>query len=168
MAFIDANLARVKLYLTQHHIPFEVIEHSEVKTMQDVIKVLDANPAAMIKAALVKIKSAIPHFALLGIPALSKVNFHVLAATLSVGKNKLVFANQTELLRITGFNPGALPPFSLQRSLPFFIDSSINEHEYIFCGAGTHFHTLKIKFVDFIKLPGYQNLAAEKKDVITQ
>jgi prolyl-tRNA editing enzyme YbaK/EbsC (Cys-tRNA(Pro) deacylase) len=144
-------------YLAENNIiDYEVIYHEAVKTMHDVFRVLQAPPSQMIKAVLLKVKQDGIHYLLLGIPADQLVNFSRIATILGISKNKISLASPSKTEEITGYEPGALPPFSLKpQSVPFIIDTSFTQHDYVFCGAGTHFNTLKMKTIELKKLPGF-------------
>jgi prolyl-tRNA editing enzyme YbaK/EbsC (Cys-tRNA(Pro) deacylase) len=64
-------------------------------------------------------------------------------------------AKAKEVKELTGYDVGALPPFAHVQKIRTIVDNKLaelNENETIYCGGGSHYHLLKIKKADFLKL----------------
>lgn len=155
---MHAELDTLCHYLKNNNIlDYQVINHVPVKTMNDVFRIIQSPPSQMIKAVLLKVKKESISYVLLGIPADRSVSFSRISEIMNVTRNKIALVMSLKVKEITGYEPGALPPFSLDPArLPFIIDDSFANQEVVFCGAGTPFHTLKIKMAEIKKLPGFR------------
>ncbi|MCR4335510.1 MAG: YbaK/EbsC family protein [archaeon] len=71
-----------------------------------------------------------------------KVDFQKIKEILKVKDVRL--AEPEEVLRITGYEVGGVPPISIY-GIKTFIDESVVEKEVIFCGGGDVNHLMKIK-----------------------
>ena len=62
-------------------------------------------------------------------------------------------AKAKEVLRITGYDIGSVPPFGWSNPLDVILDKSIEElHGTIFAGGGSHYHLIKMEVEDFLNL----------------
>jgi len=73
-------------------------------------------------------------------------------------------AKAKEVKEITGYDIGALPPFSHKQKIRTIVDDKVmklNEDEKIYCGGGSHYTLLKISKLNFFKVLNY----AEVKEI---
>ncbi|MGD8782050.1 MAG: YbaK/EbsC family protein [Ignavibacteria bacterium] len=128
-------------------------EHSPVRNMEDVKKVLDCDPSFMIKSILVTVdnpennqetKSINRNLFLIGIPADRKLDFSKLATILDVPRHSLKMATQLQLEEITGFKVGSIPPFGLPKNIHVIIDIRIQEKDEIWCGTGKSTESIRL------------------------
>ncbi len=121
-------------------ITFEVIEHSPVVTIDDVICVLDIPTDAMAKTMLFKVNQ-IGLVAVI-LPGLNKVDYSKLATALGVKRKavNLMTKGQADEL---GVQVGAISPLSglYQRVL---LDPKLFNQEMVYCGSGDLSKTIKI------------------------
>ncbi len=168
--------ASVLNLLKSHHIDTSVRikEHGPVKTMEDVKKVLDAEPNAMIKSILVQIKnetneSDLSHLHknlfLIGLSEDRKLDFSKLATILDVSRKKLEMANQMQVEEITGFQVGSIPPFGLPKNIPVILDLKVREQKEIWCGTGKRTESIRLTLDELIVLstPTFNDISKPKE-----
>ena len=73
-----------------------------------------------------------------------RVDPRKLAARLNVKRKQVKLANAEQVLAITGYRVGTVPPLGLKTSLPSFMDPSIRQHETVYAGGGGIDALLKI------------------------
>jgi prolyl-tRNA editing enzyme YbaK/EbsC (Cys-tRNA(Pro) deacylase) len=64
------------------------------------------------------------------------------------GGEQVALARGEEVLRITGYRPGAVPPCGLDSSLTAVADPGVFAPEVVYCGGGTTTTMLKIRSAD--------------------
>lgn len=167
--------ASVLNLLKSHHIDtsMRIKEHGPVKTMDDVKKVLDAEPSAMIKSILVQLKNTTKendfgylheNLFLIGLTEDRKLDFSKLATILEVSRKKLEMANQTQVEEITGFQIGSIPPFGLPKSIPVILDLKVKEQTEIWCGTGKRTESIRLTLDELIALsnPTFNDISKPK------
>lgn len=154
--FFDApephGYARVVALLHQYGLQDDLIEHEPVHTMDDVKRVLSANPEQLIKSVLLAVHNADTQATrnptvdlyLAAVPAPKKLDRAKLAKLLGVPYNKLRLATQEEVEDLTGFKIGSIPPFGLPRQAVVILDSSFLRFQHVWCGTGRATESLKI------------------------
>ncbi len=71
----------------------------------------------------------------------ARVDYRRLARVLGVGRKQVRMATPEEILRITGYPVGGVPPFGHRRTLPTLIDGSALAASPVYAGGGDD-HTL--------------------------
>lgn len=121
-------------------VTFEVIEHSPVVTIDDVVRVLNIPTDTMAKTMLFNV-DRIGLVAVI-LPGLNKVDYSKLATALGV-KRKAVNLTTKEQADRLGVQVGAISPLSClhQRVL---LDSKLFNQKMVYCGSGDLSKTIKI------------------------
>lgn len=136
----------------------KIKEHGPVRTMEDVKKVLNADPNSMVKSILVTINSDkersdlgqfYKNLFLIGIPADRKLDFSRLASVLNVPRQSLQMATQVQVDELTGFKVGSIPPFGLPKNIPVVIDNRILEKNEVWCGTGKSTESIRLTLDEF-------------------
>tara|TARA_Y100000310_G_scaffold299208_1_gene333834 strand:- start:21687 stop:22136 length:450 start_codon:yes stop_codon:yes gene_type:complete len=78
----------------------------------------------------------------------NKIDFQKIKEILKVKDVRL--AEPEEVLRITGYEVGGVPPISIY-GIKTFIDKAVVEKEEIFCGGGDPNHLMKIKTKEILE-----------------
>jgi Ala-tRNA(Pro) deacylase len=142
------TLAKIKLYLDQNNIPYQVILHEEVYTAQELAQALHVPGKEIVKVVIIK---ADDRYCMAVLPSIRKIDFSVLqtqlhAATLTIATEqelKVLFP-ETEI--------GAMPPFGHLSSMEVWVDASLTSDEYITFNAGTHYEAISMHYTDFERL----------------
>jgi Cys-tRNA(Pro)/Cys-tRNA(Cys) deacylase len=152
--------ARVIKLLHQYRLQDDIIEHDPVHTMEDVKRVLSADPEQMIKSVLIAVDGGStsitrnPTIALylVAVPARKKFDPAKLAKLLNVSSKKIRMATQEEVEDLTGFKIGSIPPFGLPRKAVVILDSSFMRFQHVWCGTGRSTESLKISLDDLRRI----------------
>jgi prolyl-tRNA editing enzyme YbaK/EbsC (Cys-tRNA(Pro) deacylase) len=70
----------------------------------------------------------------------------------AAGCLKAKVAGPDEVLRSTGFEPGAVAPFPLVAVQDVFVDMSLLVHEVVWVGAGSHRHMAALAPADLVRI----------------
>ncbi len=145
---MEACIDRLKQYLTDHHVYFEVQEHRQVYTMQEVAAVLHEKGEHVAK---VFIATADGKPVMLVLPAPAQVDLDKVRALLRVKEARR--AREYEFAQLfADCDVGAMPPFGNVYQVPVYLDRSLVEEPYIVFQAGTHHTTMKIAMSDYQQL----------------
>ena len=137
---------RVEDLLLRHGAVFEVLRHEPVYTSQAAADIRGTPLASGAKALICK---ADGEFVMFVMPADLKLASK--AVRQSLGWRKLRFADQDEVLRLTGLAPGSIPPFGSLFGLRTFCDRRLGLNEKINFNAGDHRISVSMPYEDYIK-----------------
>jgi prolyl-tRNA editing enzyme YbaK/EbsC (Cys-tRNA(Pro) deacylase) len=141
------SFKNLQLLLKNNSIPFEVITHLPVFTMEDVIKELNIPQEVMAKTLLIDINGR--GLIRIILPGMNRLNIKRLSLVINTPEESIHLANKESIEKL-GFTIGAIPPFG--GDLPTYIDSSFLNQDIIYCGSGDNNKTFSIKTTDIIRL----------------
>src|SRR5512137_1431795 len=145
---MEACIDRLKQYLTDHHVYFEVQEHRQVYTMQEVAAVLHEKGEHVAKVFIASVDGK-P--AMLVLPAPAQVDLDKVRALLKAKEARR--AREYEFAQLfADCDVGAMPPFGNIYQVPVHIDRLLVEEPYIVFQAGTHHTTIKLAMSDYQRL----------------
>lgn len=137
---------RVQELLRQRGIAFDVLRHEPVYTSQAAAAVRGTPLASGAKALVCK---GDDKFVMFVMPADLKLASK--AVRKAMGWRKLRFANHDEVLRLTGLEPGSIPPFGSLFSLETLCDRRLGLNEQINFNAGDHCISVSMSCEDYLK-----------------
>lgn len=141
-------LTRLREYLDENGVPYEVRTHATAYTARGVADVEHISAIEMTKVVILRSGS---EFLMALLPALYKVDVTQLRHV--TGKPKLYLAAEQEF---TGLfpecEPGAMPPFGNLYGLPVWVDEPLCQQQEIAFNAGTHTQTVHMAYADFARL----------------
>jgi Cys-tRNA(Pro)/Cys-tRNA(Cys) deacylase len=70
------------------------------------------------------------------------------AVAAAVGGREAKLARGQQVLELTGYRPGAVPPCALAEGLPVVADPAVFTPDVVYCGGGTTTTMLKIRSAD--------------------
>ena len=140
---------RLEQWLREAGVAFEVIEHAPAHTSEDAARVRGTRPRQGAKALVVRAEERFVHCVL---PADLRADNAALRAL--VGTRKLRFATREELHRLTGCEPGAVPPFGNLFGLPVLLDEALCANERVVFSAGSHGRSITMRCADLVRLSG--------------
>jgi prolyl-tRNA editing enzyme YbaK/EbsC (Cys-tRNA(Pro) deacylase) len=70
----------------------------------------------------------------------------------AAGCSKAKVAGPEEVVRATGFEPGAVAPFPLVAVREVFVDTSLLFHDVVWVGAGSHSHMAALAPPDLVRI----------------
>jgi prolyl-tRNA editing enzyme YbaK/EbsC (Cys-tRNA(Pro) deacylase) len=130
--------------LSEQGVDHEIIHLPSLsKTAQRAASLLGVPPAEIIKS-LVFYLDGTPTLVL--VPGDATVDAAALARELGV--RDVTFARRQDVLALTGYSPGAVPPCGLSTPLPAVADPGVFVPEVVYCGGGTTMTMLKIRSAD--------------------
>jgi len=140
--------ARVREYLMTHGIGYEIHEHAETYTAQELASVEHVPGRQVAKVVMLRIG---PDLAM----SVLRAPDHV-----SIGKARIVFGREdiriaSELDFLEAFPDcalGTVPPFGNLYGLPTYVDERLLEAEDIICPAGSHTLSMQLSTNDWYKL----------------
>jgi Ala-tRNA(Pro) deacylase len=122
-----------------------VLRHAPVFTSEEAAAVRGVPLASGAKALVVKAGDA---FVLLVLPADRKLDGRKARAALGV--KGLRFASREEVERLTGLQPGAIPPFGSLFGLPTHCDPALGANASINFNAGDHAVSVQMPYADYL------------------
>ncbi|MDH5505595.1 MAG: YbaK/EbsC family protein [Anaerolineae bacterium] len=132
----------LQAFLQQHLIPAEIIIlASPTPTVETAAHAVSCLPEQIVKSLLFLV-DANPVLAITN--GLSPVEPRRLAAHFAVGRKKIKLAGPHNVLEITGYPVGTVPPFGHRQPLPTLLDPGVFAHDLIFAGGGAHNALLRI------------------------
>lgn len=153
----------LEAYMQENDIPGEIL-HLDVPTptVAAAAQAVGTQPERIVKSIL---------FLVAGLPVLAitcgqiYVDRRALAGVYSVGRKKVKLANPETVLKETGFEVGAMPPFGHRDPLPTWIDERVLEQPEVFAGGGAEnalvrlapadiVHVTQARVLDLLTAPG--------------
>lgn len=154
-------LKRLKELLDQAKISYEVFEHPQAFTAQGVAVSQHIPSQEMAKVVILKADGS-PVMAV--VPGSRMISLAKVKTAL--GAKAVVLAEETEFASLfPECELGGMPPFGNLFGLPVYVDVSLEQDEAIFCNAGNHRQTVKLRYRDFKNLvkPVVVSLTHERK-----
>lgn len=129
------DLAR---YIGQHGIAAELVFPSlETPTVALAAQAMACLPEQIVKSVLFLIKGeAALEAGLVVANGLQPIDFRKLADVFQVGRKRIRLASGDEVLRLTGYAAGGVPPFGFDQPLPTFVHREVQEWPVVFGGGG--------------------------------
>jgi len=139
---------RIKAFLDEHGIHYELAQHPQAFTAQEVAAEAHVPGRHFAKVVTVKVDDRL---ALAVVPATERVNLERLAR--SLGARSVTLAPEAEFAdRFSGCQPGAMPPFGNLFGMETFLSPHLTAAEEIVFNAGTHTDVMRLAFRDFERL----------------
>jgi len=138
---------RLEQWLRAEGVAFEILEHAPAFTSEEAARVRGTQLRQGAKALVVRAEDRFVHCVL---PADLKADNAALRAIL--GTRKLRFATREELVRLTGCEPGAVPPFGNLFGLPVFVDEALCDNDRIVFNVGSHARSITMRPADLVRV----------------
>lgn len=139
---------RLKEFLDQQRVSYEVLRHDAAFTAQQLAASLHVPGRQFVKVVVVKLDGN-PVLAVM--PAPLRINFKQLAA--AGGAKKCSLASETDFQQLfPDCDLGAMPPFGNLYNLPTYVEDTLTADKEIVFNAGTHEEAIKISYADFARL----------------
>lgn len=154
-------LKKLKELLDEAKISYEVYNHPQAFTAQEVAAAQHIPGREMAKVVILKVDGS---FVMAVVPASRLVGFERVKAIL--GAKEVSLATEEEFASLfPECEIGAMPPFGSLFGLPVYVDTSLEKDETIFFNAGNHQQTVRLRYRDFTDLvkPQVVPLTDERK-----
>ncbi len=141
-------LNRLREYLDEQHVPYEVISHSPAFTAQKIASSAHISGKEVAKTVIVK---ADDELVMVVIPAHHLVNLQSLKRFLKAGE--VTLAEEAEFQSLfPDCEVGAMPPFGNLYNMKVYLSDRLTEDEEIAFNAGSHQELVQMSYQDFEKL----------------
>jgi Ala-tRNA(Pro) deacylase len=141
-------LQRLQRYLEEQQVDYQVQEHAEAYTAQEIAALEHVAGRRMAKVVMAL---AGTRLVMLVLPAPARVDLGRLAAEL--GESGVRLAHEEEFTpAFPDCDAGAMPPFGNLYGVPVYVDQALAEDQAIVFQAGTHRHTIQLAYDDFQRL----------------
>lgn len=149
------SFEKIKAFLDEHKVSYNVTEHKPVMTCEEAAEVrgvsLDSGAKAMV------LKDTGKKLALEGVPFYLAVlsaskRFNSKAFKKIINCKSLRFATPDEVFQTTGCLPGAVPPFGKLFGVPVWVDRSLSKQESINFNCGLRSKSMSMSYADYFKV----------------
>jgi len=143
-----AIATRLKEFLDQNRVSYEVLRHDPAFTAQQLAASLHIPGRQFVKTVVVKLDGN-PAVAVM--PAPLRINFKQLAA--AAGAKKCALASEVEFQQLfPDCDLGAMPPFGNLYNLPTYAEETLATGRMVAFNAGTHEEAIRMSYDDFARL----------------
>lgn len=140
--------ARLEEYLKKEGVEYEPMHHSAAYTASEIAGAQHIPGKHVVKTVIVKSSDT---YLMCVLSAIHLVDFDKLQS--ETGLQNLELASEPEVEKLfPDYEKGAEPPFGHLYGLKVYIDSLLEDNEYICFNAGTHTDMVKMKTADYIRL----------------
>lgn len=141
-------IERLRSYLEQQQVAFDVQEHRTAFTAQEVAETEHIPGKLVAKTVVIW---ADGQLTLLVLPATFQVDLARL--NVAIGAKATRLAHEAEFVdAFPDCEVGAMPPFGNLYDLPVYVDKRLTEDETIVFPAGTHTETMSLRYADYERL----------------
>ncbi len=147
---METCLNRLEKYFTDQRAYFEVQEHRQAFTIQEVAAALHEKGFHVAKVFMA---IADGRLAMLVLPAPAQVDLDRVKTLLHA--KEIRRAHEAEFAHLfADCDVGAMPPLGHLYNLPIYLDRSLVDQPYLVFQAGSHRITLKVAMSDYLRLAG--------------
>jgi nondiscriminating aspartyl-tRNA synthetase len=133
--------------LKKNLVEYDHFEHAPITTSEEAVK---ARGGTQHQGAKALVLQADKEFILLVLPGDLRANLDTFKTYLKV--NRLKMASKDSVKEKTGLEVGTIPPFGSVIGLKTYVDERLSDNEFIIFNAGRHDRSIKMKYLDFLKL----------------
>jgi Cys-tRNA(Pro) deacylase len=138
----------LQAYLDENDISAEIIyPGTPTPTVTAAAEALDVAPDQIIKSVVFMVDGR--PFLVFGCGN-RRIDPRKLAERLNVGRKRVKLADPDQVLGVTGYRVGSVPPLGLKTSMPAYVDPTVIDHEVVYAGGGGVDALLKIKTADLL------------------
>ena len=143
-----AVVERLRRYLEERGVAYEVAVHPERYTAQEVAAASHVSGKAVAKVVMVKTRGT---FAMTVLPAACRMGIQRVRDLL--GDPGAVIASESEFRGLfADCEAGAMPPFGNFYGIPVYVDDELAARERITFEAGNHHEVVSMGYADFARL----------------
>lgn len=143
----STDLAR---FIEEQDITAELIHlPEETPTVEAAAEAVNAHPDQIGKSILF-LADGSPQLIIAN--GLNRVDYKRLADHLSISRRRLKLAKAAEVLAITGYPVGTVPPFGHTQSIPTIIEAKVLEQEELYAGGGEINALIRLKTAELQRI----------------
>jgi len=141
----------VTRFLDERHIPYRLFQHSgPVHSIEEAARQRGERPEQIIRSILFRLSSE--EFLMVLIAGPGQISWKALRVFLD--QSRLTTATEEEVIRVTGYQIGAVSPFGLLQPVRTLVDESVLAEEEISIGSGQKGLAVILQKKDFIQAMG--------------
>jgi len=141
----------VTRFLDERHIPYRLFQHSgPVHSIEEAARQRGERPEQIIRSILFRLSSE--EFLMVLIAGPGQISWKALRVFLD--QSRLTTATEEEVIRVTGYQIGAVSPFGLLQPVRTLVDESVLAEEEISIGSGQRGLAVILQKKDFIQAMG--------------
>lgn len=144
------NASDLARFIQENDISAELIHLTEeTPTVEAAAEAVSAHPDQIGKSILF-LADGSPK--LIVANGLNRVDYKKLADYLGISRRRLKLAKADEVLEITGFPVGTVPPFGHNQPIPTIIEAKVVEQEELYAGGGEINALIRLKTAELQRL----------------
>ena len=137
--------------LDQKQIPYQLFTHDgPVRSLAQAAAERNQQPGQVVRSLLFRL--AKEEFLMVLVAGPQQIDWKQLRRTL--GQSRLTMAKPAELLRVTGYEMGAVAPFGLPSPIRVLVDQSVLDQTEISLGSGVRGTAVMLKTADLLTALG--------------
>ena len=141
----------VTRYLDEKHIPYRLFQHSRsVHSIEEAAEERGERPEQIVRSILFRLSNE--DFLMVLIAGPSQISWKALRVFLK--QSRLTMAIEEEVIRVTGYQVGAVSPFGLPQPLRILVDEIVLVEEEISIGSGQRGLAVILLKKDFLQAMG--------------
>jgi Cys-tRNA(Pro)/Cys-tRNA(Cys) deacylase len=141
----------VTRYLDEKHITYRLFQHNHpVHTLEQAALERGERPEQIVRSILFRLSN--DEFLMVLIAGQRQISWKALRVYLNL--SRLTTAAEEEVIRVTGYQIGAVSPFGLPQPVRTLVDQTVLAEEEISIGSGQRGLAVILKKEDFIKSMG--------------
>jgi len=141
----------VTRYLDNRHILYRLFQHSgPVKSIEEAARQRGERPEQIVRSILFRLSSE--DFLMVLIAGPRQISWKALRAYLN--QSRLTTATKEEVIRVTGYQIGAVSPFGLPQPVRVLVDETVLAEEEISIGSGQRGLAVILNRKDFLQAMG--------------
>jgi Cys-tRNA(Pro)/Cys-tRNA(Cys) deacylase len=141
----------VTRFLDERHIAYRLFQHSgPVHTIEEVARQRGQQPGQIVRSILFRLSSE--DFLMVLIAGPGQISWKALRVYLN--QSRLTTATEEEVIRITGYQIGAVSPFGMPQPVRTLVDETVLAEEEISIGSGQRGLAVILQKKDFIQAMG--------------
>jgi len=141
----------VTRYLDERHIPYGLFQHSGmVHSIEQAAEERGERPEQIVRSILFRLSSE--EFLMVLIAGPRQISWKALRTYMN--QSRLTTATEEEVIRVTGYQIGAVSPFGLPQPIRILVDETVLAEEEISIGSGQRGLAVILKKPDFLQAMG--------------
>lgn len=152
-------------YIRNHGIAAALVSPPhETPTVPLAAQAMGCDEAQIIKSVVFLVKGdGGPQPTLVITNGTATVDYRKLATLLGVGRKRLRLATAEEVLAITSYPAGGVPPFGFPEPLPTLVDADVMQQPLVYGGGGDERTLLRIAPAELVRVTGGRVVAVRER-----
>jgi len=93
----------------------------------------------------------------------TRISYKLLAQHLNMSRKRLKLASADQVLNVSGYSVGVLPPFGHKMVLPTLVEEGVLSQSEIYAGGGVSNALLRVSVAELLRVTGANSLGLQEK-----